>query len=128
MLECHPTDPALAVSGSYDGRLVLWDLRAGAALRTFDSRDTRPDGRSWPDHLPLTDGQFSPDGRAFAATDVAGQVHIYAQGAPCPLAARAPYDQFLSTDFNRLMRDAHHHVIDADTQVGRQYHTSGEGR
>lgn len=29
--------------------------------------------------------------------DVAGQLHHYAPGPPCPLLSRSPYDQFLTT-------------------------------
>jgi WD40 repeat protein len=35
ILECHPTDPALALSASYDGTLALWDTGSGAVLRRF---------------------------------------------------------------------------------------------
>ena len=84
-LGCNPSSPAcpraparrLAVSASYDGDLILWDLQAGALLRRLSSRGTRPDGRSWPDPLPLTDGHFAPDGAGFVVTDVAGQLHYY---------------------------------------------------
>lgn len=125
ILECHPTDPGLAFSASYDGTLLLWSPLTGAVLRRFSrraegqrwgnqcwgwcvlpiqrgtapdrlnvlvprlctarwgrglpsclqphncptlprclcSRQTRLDGRSWPDVLPFADGHFSPDGR-----------------------------------------------------------------
>lgn len=35
------------------------------------SRQTRPDGRSWPDVLPLADGHFSPDGRTITVAGAA---------------------------------------------------------
>ena len=114
ILECHPTDPSLAFSASYDGTLALWNLHSGAVLRRFTrcearargqvataeqrwmqttvllpaqrrmlgvlcahscnltcpicSRQTRPDGRSWPDLLPLSDGHFSPDGASITVS------------------------------------------------------------
>ena len=36
VLECHPTEPALAVSASYDGNLILWDLERGVPLHTLN--------------------------------------------------------------------------------------------
>ena len=62
------------------------------------------------------DGHFSPDGASVAVSDSGGQLHLYGLGAPSALMARAPYDQFLTTDFNQLMWDAHRHVLDMDTQ------------
>jgi hypothetical protein len=117
ILECHPTDPSLAFSASYDGTLLLWSTLTGAVLRRFSSRQTRPDGRSWPDVLPFADGHFSPDGRTITVADVAGQLHHYAPGPPCSLLSRAPYDQFLTTDYSPLLRDLHHNVVDAETQL-----------
>ena len=38
VLESHPTDPALAVSASYDGTLALWDLERGCMLRSMSRR------------------------------------------------------------------------------------------
>lgn len=35
ILECHPTDPSLAFSASYDGTLLLWSTLSGAVLRRF---------------------------------------------------------------------------------------------
>lgn len=36
-------------------------------------------------------------------------------GTPCALQRRAPYDQFLSSDHNRLLWDAEHNALDAET-------------
>ncbi|PSC70372.1 WD40 YVTN repeat-like-containing domain,Bromodomain isoform [Micractinium conductrix] len=126
ILECHPTDPSLAFSASYDGTLALWNLHSGAVLRRFTSRQTRPDGRSWPDLLPLSDGHFSPDGASITVSDVAGQMHQYTLGARCALLARAPYDQFFSTDYNPLLRDLQHNVLDAVTQLPPHVLTGAE--
>jgi hypothetical protein len=119
ILECHPQDPALAFSASYDGTLQVWDTRSGAVLKKFSSRHTRPDGRSWPDAIPFADGHWAPDGASITVTDVAGQLHRFALGGPppCPLARRAPYDQFFSSDYSPLLRDLHHNVLDAETQL-----------
>jgi hypothetical protein len=50
--------------------------------------------------------------------DVAGQLHHFALGSPpCSLLARAPYDQFFLSDYRTLLRDLHHNVVDAETQL-----------
>jgi hypothetical protein len=38
-------------------------------------------------------------------SDTAGQLHIYAAGPVSESLRRAPYDQFLSSDYSPLMRD-----------------------
>lgn len=35
VLECHPIDPALAFSASYDGTVAVWDVHSGQVLRRF---------------------------------------------------------------------------------------------
>jgi bromodomain and WD repeat domain-containing protein 1/3 len=32
VLECHPTDPRMAMSASYDGLTIIWDLEKGVPL------------------------------------------------------------------------------------------------
>lgn len=43
VLECHPVDPALAFSASYDGTVAVWHMRSGQVLHRF-SRSAGP----WP--------------------------------------------------------------------------------
>ncbi|GLC33664.1 hypothetical protein PLESTM_000098000 [Pleodorina starrii] len=118
VLEAHPQDPRLVMSGGYDGRTILWDVVAGTALRMFSTQDTFPGRGRWTDPLQLVDGHFSPDGSQLAVTDTAGQLHLY--GSPCTAAveamARAPYDQFLGSDYNGLVRDVNGWVLDELTQ------------
>ncbi|GAB4817147.1 hypothetical protein N2152v2_004193 [Parachlorella kessleri] len=126
VLECHPAYPRLAMSASYDGELVLWDIAAGASLQRLSSRDTRPDVRAWPDAIPLCDGHFSPEGCGLAVTDVAGQLHYYSFGGEGSLLSRGPYDQFLSSDYDLLMQDARFNVVDALTQLPAHVPTGKE--
>ncbi len=57
--------------------------------------------------VQVLDGHWSPRGGQLAITDTAGQLHLY--GVPVAAArdvmARVPYDQFLATDYNNLIRD-----------------------
>ena len=32
VLECHPTDPRIAMSAGYDGQVILWDIEQGVQL------------------------------------------------------------------------------------------------
>lgn len=47
VLECHPSDPRLAMSASYDGQTVVWDIQSGrdvvkcASIMTASSRVAR---------------------------------------------------------------------------------------
>ena len=117
VVECHPTDPRVVASASYDGQVIFWDVETGDLLKSFDSRSTRPDKRTWSDSLCFPDGHFSPDGCHFLVSDVAGQFHLYGIGKPCALASRAPYDQFLSNESNQLIFDGRGNAMDASTQL-----------
>ena len=49
----------------------------------------------------MLDGHFTAVGAGFAVTDVAGQVHLYATGAPVA-ATHVPYDQFFIPELRPL--------------------------
>ena len=44
VLQCHPSDTALAISAGYDGEIGVWDLRSGTLLRKFSRRELHPGG------------------------------------------------------------------------------------
>lgn len=79
ILLSHPYDTSIAISAGYGGEVVVWDVAKGYAIKSFDSRKTRPDGRTWPeeDRLPFTDGFISPSGEYFVLTDAGGQLHTF---------------------------------------------------
>lgn len=114
VLKCHPSLPHVAVSASYDGSAVVWDLRTGLPLRVV----RQP---VFDDDTELLDGQWAPDGDLFAMTDTGGRLSVWggslsaatpaafhqrldsgevrASGATCLAAsAVAPLQQFYSAD------------------------------
>lgn len=101
----HPFEPDIAITASYSGEIVLWNISRGVPIKIFHSVDSRPDGRKWPDPIAYVDGYISPDGQYAALTDAAGQLHVIGLGSPDPWISRAPYDQFLSTDYEELLTD-----------------------
>lgn len=36
VLECHPTDSGIAISGAYDGTICMWDLATGKKMARCD--------------------------------------------------------------------------------------------
>ncbi|KAK9829398.1 hypothetical protein WJX72_005590 [[Myrmecia] bisecta] len=116
ILECHPTDHRLAMSASYDGLTIVWNIVTGVMLTSFSTCDTCPGGGRWVDPIQLVDGHWAPDGSSLAVSDVAGQWHLYGVGSG-DLAQWARYDQFFASDYGRLIQDANRWVIDEDTQL-----------
>lgn len=81
VLECHPFEPALAMTASYSGQMKLLDLERSETILTSDSKESRlaqphPRGE-WPSPLPLTDGRFSADGQTILLSDAGGQLYVY---------------------------------------------------
>ena len=78
VIEGHPWNPDLALSGGYDACVALWDLKSGKCLQKFS--DTP---------CAITDGHWSPDGTGIAVIDSVGQLKvgltIYGISLPLPL-------------------------------------------
>ena len=64
-----------------------------------------PGSTPWP--LPLVP-HFAPQ---VVVTDVGGQLHVYGPPAGYELMARAPYDQFFSSDYSAMIHDANGCVV-----------------
>mmetsp|Transcript_12107 Transcript_12107/g.34029 ORF Transcript_12107/g.34029 Transcript_12107/m.34029 type:complete len:1461 (-) Transcript_12107:344-4726(-) len=112
VLSAHPSCPDIVMSAGYDGRVIVWCLHTGTALREFSPVDR---GGTDTDPVQILDGHFSPDGTSFVLSDFAGQATIYGTGSRQRLAM-AQYDQFLASDYAPLLRDMSGNVIDAETQ------------
>ena len=63
----------------------------------------------------MLDGAFSPDGSAFAATNMSGALIVLGLGAERALQ-KAPLQQFFASDHNALVHDAHGNALDAHHQ------------
>ena len=49
VLDVHPTNPRVAMSAGYDGRVIFWDIWSGEAIRSVQVTE-----------FQLVDGHFSP--------------------------------------------------------------------
>lgn len=81
VLAPHPMDSHVAVTGGYDGLLIVWDVQRGTQLRSLSLQHTGPAGWSWCDPLPAVEGRFIPGGAAVVLSDAAGQWHVFGCGA-----------------------------------------------
>eukprot|EP00897_Mesotaenium_endlicherianum_P009972 jgi/Mesen1/9002/ME000056S08408 len=77
VLDVHPFDPRLAMSAGYDGKVIIWDIKRGVAVKEFCISS-----------FQLVDGHFSPDGTSLIVSDEVGQIYFVSTGgeAQWPLA------------------------------------------
>ena len=67
-------------------------------------------------HGAVFDAKWNPTGSTIAATDSHGHLSIYGIG-PSERFQRLPKAIFFHTDYRPVIRDAHHHVLDEQTQL-----------
>lgn len=109
VLESHPIDSRVLLSGGHDGRIIIWDLAMGCSIRSFFNMI---EGQG---HGAVFDCKFSPDGLLFASTDSHGHISVFGYGSSDPYK-KVPDEQFFHTDYRPLIRDAQQHVLDEQTQ------------
>jgi WD40 repeat protein len=109
VIEAHPVDPRIFLSGGHDGRIILWDLSIGKKIKMFYNQI---EGQGYG---AIFDCKWSPDGQMFASTDSHGHITIYGMGDRSRYM-RVPDEVFFHTDYRPLIRDANHYVIDEQTQ------------
>ena len=108
VLQGNPRDPRLAMSASYDGKAIIWDIVKGSAIRVFDGSHC---------NTQLVDGNWHPDGTSIVVSDLAGQFSIFGTGDSVRLL-RTKYEQFFQTEFisdDFLGRSEGGHLIDLAT-------------
>ncbi len=110
VLECHPLDPRLMLSGGHDGAIILWDLMAGTPIKTFFN------GINGQGHGAIFDAKFNADGSMFVSTDSHGHLSLFGL-ATSRAYEPIPEQMFFHTDYRPLARDAAHYVIDEQTQI-----------
>ncbi|KAI9204234.1 uncharacterized protein BJ171DRAFT_506662 [Polychytrium aggregatum] len=101
-LEAHPRHPDLLLSGGYDGRVILWDIRTGSAISVFEEK-----------HKILA-AQFSPDGTKIIASDDNGVVYIYGASTDSKAMSNAPFYQFFSNESNGVTIDESGTIMDVE--------------
>jgi len=108
VLQSNPLDSRLAMSASYDGKIIIWDIINGVDVRIFDGSHY---------NTQLVDGNWHPDGTSIIVSDLSGQFSIFGTGDSSRLL-RAKYEQFLQTEFaeeDLLGRSEGGHLIDLAT-------------
>lgn len=69
-------DGTRLVSGGDDGQVLLWDLAGAKKILTFSLHPAPPPKSPPVPIVPITALAFRPDGKAVAAGDFAGQIHL----------------------------------------------------
>ncbi|UYV80695.1 BRWD3 [Cordylochernes scorpioides] len=141
-LETHPLDPRILLSGGHDGRICVWDLTTGTAIKNYFNMvclPLRPSGGL----CQLTAGSRLKD-KAMEPSLTASSLQMDSCLSPqTPMATSAsmgmalmshikryplfvyylvlcnlgvPDEVFFHTDYRPLIRDSNHHVLDEQTQ------------
>ncbi|RWS23747.1 bromodomain and WD repeat-containing protein 3-like protein, partial [Leptotrombidium deliense] len=109
VIEAHPFDPRVFLSGGHDGQIILWDVVQRKKIKTFINQIEGQGQGS------IFDCKFSPDGQFIASTDSHGNLTIYGFGSN-DRYKKVPKEVFFHTDYRPLIRDSNHYVIDEQTQ------------
>jgi hypothetical protein len=110
VLEAHPIDPRILISGGHDGHIVLWDILSGKRLKVFFF-EFEDEGQAC-----IYDAKFSPMGNDFVAVDSQGHLLLFGMGTSQPYE-KFPREQFFHTDYRPLVIDRQHNAIDEQAQV-----------
>eukprot|EP00178_Gracilaria_changii_P021080 TRINITY_DN6256_c0_g3_i1.p1 TRINITY_DN6256_c0_g3~~TRINITY_DN6256_c0_g3_i1.p1 ORF type:complete len:2140 (-),score=297.08 TRINITY_DN6256_c0_g3_i1:2992-9411(-) len=122
VMDCHPLNGRILLSGGYDGQIMLWDIETGAKLRSFSIADQpAPDPSECSLPVPvkapkIIDGQFSADGLSFVVADTSGAINLFGIDSG-EATALAPEEQFFAHDCAPFRRDAQQRAVDENTGV-----------
>lgn len=109
VIEAHPKDSRLFLSGGHDGAIILWDAMTGTQIKHFFN------GIDGQGHGAVFDCKFSPDGHMFASTDSHGHLSLFGMMSSVPYQ-KMPEQVFFHTDYRPVIRDSNHYAIDEQTQ------------
>ncbi|CAG8603786.1 11243_t:CDS:10, partial [Dentiscutata erythropus] len=79
VLDIHPHDCRVMMSAGYDGRIVMWDIIDGRAIKVWDPSNLEFLG----DTFEFLDGKFRDDGEMFAVSDGKGKCHLIGIDQTC---------------------------------------------
>lgn len=121
VLDCHPLNGRILLSGGYDGRVILWDIETGAQLRSFSIAEQNLQEGSHLQPMPgkgpsIVDGQFSSDGLSFVVSDTSGAITLFGIDSG-EATALAPQEQFFSNDCAPFRRDEQQRAVHESTGV-----------
>ncbi|PXF44636.1 Bromodomain and WD repeat-containing [Gracilariopsis chorda] len=121
VLDCHPLNERILLSGGYDGRVILWDIETGAQLRSFSIAEQSFQEGSHMQPMPvkgssIIDGQFSSDGLSFVVSDTSGATTLFGIDSG-EATALAPEEQFFSNDCAPFRRDEQQRAVHESTGV-----------
>ncbi|OMJ11675.1 Bromodomain and WD repeat-containing protein 1 [Smittium culicis] len=107
VLIAHPIDRRIAVSGGYNGHVVVWDVNSGNSLHTFYIDEQ------------IFDGSFSDDGAFFAVVGETGAAYLFgnSENEKQYKSARRMPEQVFFSDYTSTIQDSQFHVIDEITQI-----------
>jgi WD40 repeat protein len=100
----HPNNAHIVLSGSHDGRVIIWDISVGRMIKSFmfAENDTK-----------IEDGSWSPDGLQIAVSTNTGRLILLGTGARGSYYG-TPDEQFFASDTRALQRDRFNAVIDVE--------------
>ncbi|KAI9014116.1 hypothetical protein DFJ74DRAFT_277025 [Hyaloraphidium curvatum] len=105
VIDVHPTDPRVFLSAGHDGKLVLWDIVTGRAIKELLC------------DFSVLEARFSEDGTRIVAVDSVGYVHLFSGVDDVETYANIAYEQFFPSDYTALRIDANSWVVDEQTQL-----------
>ena len=109
VIEAHPFDPRLVMTGGHDGYIIVWDISRGAVVNKYNNLI---EGQGMG---AIYDAKWSRNGQTITTSDSHGHMAIIGFGDK-KRHERVPEQVFFHTDYRPLVRDVNGYVIDEQTQ------------
>lgn len=109
VVEAHPFDPRLVLTGGHDGYIIVWDIIRGTVVNKYHNLiEGQGIGA-------IYDAKWSRNGQMITTSDSHGHMAIIGFGDK-KRYERVPEQVFFHTDYRPLVRDGNGFVIDEQTQ------------